>query len=126
MQNRIIQSENCMIGYTSKRFWSSKVISANPPQKIVMVSWLRLPIIVINAAFILSALSIYAILPRNSPVLFGIIAEIVIPDRIALIALVVDTFSILLTKYCHFFVSRNQLIGINNKESKRPKLVNCE
>tara|TARA_B100000401_G_scaffold430550_1_gene365462 strand:- start:917 stop:1159 length:243 start_codon:yes stop_codon:yes gene_type:complete len=73
------------------------------------------PITVINAPLILSAFSRQKIRPPYSPILFGVNAETVIPEKTALKERIIDTFSILEIKNLHFRASKNQLTNIIKK-----------
>ena len=69
---------------------------------------------VINTALILSPFSKQKTLPPYSPILFGVKVDTVIPVKIALYAVIMEIFSILLIIYLHFNASTNQFKNIIN------------
>ena len=79
------------------------------------------PITVINTACILSAYFKQKTLPPYSPILFGVKDETVMPEKTALIDLLIEIFSILEIKNLHFKASTNQFKNIKKITKTKTK-----
>ena len=95
------------------RFLISKIEKITiKPNTMVVSNCAMEPIIVINTPCILSAFSKQKTLPAYSPTLFGVNADTVIPEKTALIDLLIVIFSIFEIKNLHFKDSKNQFKNI--------------